>query len=98
MKIRPRRYRNGNVAWQLDVHLRGGERYQRSFATREEAETAGRKFEEEREKFGKVATTMSATERLRYAEAATRLAEAGVTLEEAGDVGDRASTGAPQKG
>lgn len=83
MKIRQRRYRNGNVGWQLDVHLRDGQRLQRSFKTKKEAEEEGRRFEEERHKFGAVATAMSHAERLQYAEAKAKLAEAGVSLEQA---------------
>lgn len=83
MQIRKRTYKSGAVAWQLDLGLVDGRRYQRAFAKKSEAENHAAEVLKERREFGDVATRMGHEQRLRYAAAEVRLQRAGVTLEQA---------------
>ncbi|HZJ14655.1 MAG TPA: hypothetical protein VFD27_06375, partial [Chthoniobacteraceae bacterium] len=83
MKIRRRKYASGKTGWQLDMGIVNGRRFQKLFPTKEKAEEHADELLAERRKYGDSALAMTHEQRLRYAQAETRLTAAGVTIEEA---------------
>jgi hypothetical protein len=83
MKIRRRKYASGKTGWQLDMGTVNGRRFQKLFPTKEKAEEHASELHGERRKYGESALAMTHEQRLRYAEAETKLAAAGVSIDEA---------------
>ncbi|MEQ1852075.1 MAG: site-specific integrase [Chthoniobacteraceae bacterium] len=90
MKIRRRKNRavdpkTGEISesWQLDAGIIGGKRYQRSFPTREDAESAWRKLRDTLKTEGSEAFALPAAERARMVEASQKLTAVGATIEQA---------------
>jgi integrase len=83
-RIRRRKNRVG-YSWQLDAGMIGEKRFQRSFPTREDAQTAWNELQRTLQREGSDAFALPAAERARMVEAARKLKSIGATIEQAVD-------------
>jgi integrase len=83
MKVRRRRYKSGNVGWQLDCGMVNGKRLQLAFETKDQADGEKTRRLAELKRGGELAFAITDEERLRYIAVRDKLAVAGATIEQA---------------
>lgn len=85
MKVRKRRYKSGNIVWQLDLGKIAGKRDQKSYSTKGDADAALAIKKAELKRGGEVAFSMTDEERLIYVKLRDKLAVSGATIDQAVD-------------
>jgi integrase len=85
MKVRRRKYKSGNVAWQLDCGILNGQRVQLSFESKAEADAEMARRKAALRASGASAFLLSDAERMEFVRARERLAEVGADISQAVD-------------
>lgn len=83
MKVRPRKYASGRIAYQVDLGEADGKRVQRSYKTESAALKALEKAEKAQARHGSMASELTGSEMAEIVVAREKAAEAGVSLLEA---------------